>query len=167
MFVWLISHRPTILFSQNKPATSNQLTILFSQNKSTPAISHQPNEQTDNWQHIHNNLILPVVNPPLRSAVCLSLICGCRIQGTRTNTCCQPFLNLEWSSQLPQLRQLSHNSRTHGCRPSMVSALLKQPIPTWQANSKTYYPNKVVEIVLHMLMPFCLRYGNQNYASFS
>jgi cell envelope opacity-associated protein A len=39
------------------------------QNKSTPVISHQPNEQTDNWQHIHNNLILPVVNPPLRSDV--------------------------------------------------------------------------------------------------
>jgi hypothetical protein len=30
VFVWLISHQPTVFFSQNKPA---------------PAISHQPNEQ--------------------------------------------------------------------------------------------------------------------------
>jgi hypothetical protein len=30
LFVWLISHQPTVLFSQKKP---------------TPAISHQPNEQ--------------------------------------------------------------------------------------------------------------------------
>jgi hypothetical protein len=36
---------PTVLFSQNKPATNNQPTVLFSQNKSAPAISHQPNEQ--------------------------------------------------------------------------------------------------------------------------
>jgi hypothetical protein len=49
MFVWLISHQPAVLFSQNKPATSNQPTILFSQNKSAPAISHQPNEQADCW----------------------------------------------------------------------------------------------------------------------
>jgi hypothetical protein len=47
LFAWLISHQPTVLFSQNKPATSNQPTVLFSQNKSTPAISHQPNEQAD------------------------------------------------------------------------------------------------------------------------
>jgi hypothetical protein len=45
MFVWLISHQPTVLFSQNKSATSNQPAVLFSQNKSAPAISHQPNEQ--------------------------------------------------------------------------------------------------------------------------
>jgi hypothetical protein len=44
LFVWLISHQPTVLFSQNKPAISNQPAILFSQNKSAPAISHQPNE---------------------------------------------------------------------------------------------------------------------------
>jgi hypothetical protein len=43
----LISHQPTVLFSENKPATSNQLAVLFSQNKSVPAISHQPNEQAD------------------------------------------------------------------------------------------------------------------------
>jgi hypothetical protein len=30
LFAWLISHQPTVLFSQNKPAT---------------AVSHQPNEQ--------------------------------------------------------------------------------------------------------------------------
>jgi hypothetical protein len=45
LFVWLISHQPAVLFSQNKPATSNQSTVLFSQNKPAPAISHQPNEQ--------------------------------------------------------------------------------------------------------------------------
>jgi hypothetical protein len=44
-FVWLISHQPAVLLSQNKPATSNQPAVLFSQNKSAPAISHQPNEQ--------------------------------------------------------------------------------------------------------------------------
>jgi hypothetical protein len=45
LFVWLISHQPTVFFSQNKPATSNQPAVLFSQNKSAPAISHQPTEQ--------------------------------------------------------------------------------------------------------------------------
>jgi hypothetical protein len=44
-FARLISHRSTVLFSQNKPATSNQSAVLFSQNKSAPAISHQTNEQ--------------------------------------------------------------------------------------------------------------------------
>jgi hypothetical protein len=39
-----MSHYPTLLFSQNKPVTSNQPTVLFSQNKPAPAISHQPNE---------------------------------------------------------------------------------------------------------------------------
>jgi hypothetical protein len=45
LFVWLISHQPAVLFSQNKPATSNQPTVRFSQDKPAPAISHQPNEQ--------------------------------------------------------------------------------------------------------------------------
>jgi hypothetical protein len=45
--IWLINHQPAILFSRNKPATSNQPAILFSQNKSAPAISHQLNEQLD------------------------------------------------------------------------------------------------------------------------
>jgi hypothetical protein len=45
LFAWLISHQPTVLFSQNKSATSNQPALLFSQNKPAPAISHQPNEQ--------------------------------------------------------------------------------------------------------------------------
>jgi hypothetical protein len=45
LFVWLISHQPAVLFSQNKPANSNQPAVLFSQNKPAPAISHQPNEQ--------------------------------------------------------------------------------------------------------------------------
>jgi hypothetical protein len=43
-FAWLISHQPTVLFSQNKPATSNQpepasSTLLSEQT------SHQPTEQ--------------------------------------------------------------------------------------------------------------------------
>jgi hypothetical protein len=41
LFVWLISHQPAVLFSQNKPAISNQQIVLFSQNKPAPAISHQ------------------------------------------------------------------------------------------------------------------------------
>jgi hypothetical protein len=44
VFVWLISHQPTVLFSQNKPAITNQPAVLFSQNKLAPAISHQPNK---------------------------------------------------------------------------------------------------------------------------
>jgi hypothetical protein len=47
LFVWLISHQPAVLFSQNKLAISNQPTVLFSQNKPASAISHQPNEQAD------------------------------------------------------------------------------------------------------------------------
>jgi hypothetical protein len=49
LFVRLISHQPTVLFSQNKPVTSNQQTVLFSHNKSAPAISYQPNEHTVNY----------------------------------------------------------------------------------------------------------------------
>jgi hypothetical protein len=49
MFVWLISHQPAVLFSQNKPATSNQPAVLSSHNKSAPAISHQLNEQAVGW----------------------------------------------------------------------------------------------------------------------
>jgi hypothetical protein len=49
LFVWLISHQPSVLFSQDKPVISNQLTVFFSQNKSAPAISHQPNEQAEDW----------------------------------------------------------------------------------------------------------------------
>jgi hypothetical protein len=44
LFVWLISHQPSVLFSQKKSAISNQPTVLFSQNKPAPAISHQPTE---------------------------------------------------------------------------------------------------------------------------
>jgi hypothetical protein len=47
LFVWLISHQPAVLFSQNKPATSNQPAVLFSQNKPAPAITHQPTEQAE------------------------------------------------------------------------------------------------------------------------
>jgi hypothetical protein len=47
LFAWFISHQPAVNFSQNKSTISNQPTVLFSQNKSAPAISHQPNEQTE------------------------------------------------------------------------------------------------------------------------
>jgi hypothetical protein len=47
LFVWLISHQPIVLFSQNKLAISNQPAVLFSQNRPAPAISHQLNEQAD------------------------------------------------------------------------------------------------------------------------
>jgi hypothetical protein len=49
LFAWLISHQPVVLFFQNKSATNNQPTVLFSQNKLAPAISHQPNEQAENF----------------------------------------------------------------------------------------------------------------------
>jgi hypothetical protein len=45
LFAWLISHQPAVLFSQNKPATSNHPAVLFSHSKPAPAISHQPTEQ--------------------------------------------------------------------------------------------------------------------------
>jgi hypothetical protein len=44
LFAWLISHQPTVIFSQNKPATRNQTAVLFSHNKPAPAISHQPTD---------------------------------------------------------------------------------------------------------------------------
>jgi hypothetical protein len=50
LFAWLISHQPTILFPQNKPATSNQPPVLFSQNKPASATSQtnmpQANQST-------------------------------------------------------------------------------------------------------------------------
>jgi hypothetical protein len=41
LFVWLISHQPAVLFSQNKPAITNQPAV-HSEQTST---GHQPNEQ--------------------------------------------------------------------------------------------------------------------------
>jgi hypothetical protein len=40
-----LAYQPAVLFSHNKPATSNQPAVLFSHNKPAPAISHQPTEQ--------------------------------------------------------------------------------------------------------------------------
>jgi hypothetical protein len=60
MFIWLISHQPTVLFSQNKPATSNQPVVLFSQNKSAPAISNQPNEPAADDNEAIRHPTLPV-----------------------------------------------------------------------------------------------------------
>jgi hypothetical protein len=48
LFAWLISHQPTLFFSQSKSVTSNQPAVLFSQNKPTLVISHQPNEHIAN-----------------------------------------------------------------------------------------------------------------------
>jgi hypothetical protein len=47
MLIWLINYQPTVLFSQNKPATSNLRAVLFSRIKSALVTSHQPNEQAD------------------------------------------------------------------------------------------------------------------------
>jgi hypothetical protein len=47
LFAWLISHQSAVLFSHDKPATSNQPAILFSQNKPAPATGHQPSEHGD------------------------------------------------------------------------------------------------------------------------
>jgi hypothetical protein len=38
-------HQSAVLFSQNKPAISNQPAVLFSQNKSASVINHQPTER--------------------------------------------------------------------------------------------------------------------------
>jgi hypothetical protein len=57
VFVRLISHQPAVLFSQNKPDTSNQPTILFSQNKSAPAISHHT--EKDEADAANNTVMLP------------------------------------------------------------------------------------------------------------
>jgi hypothetical protein len=46
LLVWLISHQPAVLSSQNKPATNNQSAVLFSRNKSAPATS-QTNRPID------------------------------------------------------------------------------------------------------------------------
>jgi hypothetical protein len=47
LFVWLISPPASVLFYQNKSATSNQPALLFSQNKPATTISHQPNEHAE------------------------------------------------------------------------------------------------------------------------
>jgi hypothetical protein len=69
LFAWLISHQPTVLFSQNKPPTSNQPAVFFSHNKPALAINHQPNEQAHRmtrasliapqiiWAHVSPNII--------------------------------------------------------------------------------------------------------------
>jgi hypothetical protein len=45
LFVWFISHQPTVFFSQNKSATSNQYFSLTTNQHQPPTTSHQPNEQ--------------------------------------------------------------------------------------------------------------------------
>jgi hypothetical protein len=56
LFVWLISHQPTLFFSPNKPATSNKSAVLFSQKRLAPAISHQPNVAVVQNLHATANL---------------------------------------------------------------------------------------------------------------
>jgi hypothetical protein len=42
-----LTYQAPLLFSQNKSAINNQPVVFFSQNKSAPAISQQPNKQTE------------------------------------------------------------------------------------------------------------------------
>jgi hypothetical protein len=58
LFVWFISHQPTVLFLSEQTSQHNQPAVLFSQNKPAPAISHQPNEQAD----CYLNLFLSSLN---------------------------------------------------------------------------------------------------------
>jgi hypothetical protein len=44
-----LAYQSAVLFSQNKPATSNQPAVIFSQNKPASAISHHPTEQADDF----------------------------------------------------------------------------------------------------------------------
>jgi hypothetical protein len=55
LFAWLIRHQPAVIFSHNKPVTSNQPAVLFSQNKS--AISHQPTEQAVAARSLYNQRV--------------------------------------------------------------------------------------------------------------
>jgi hypothetical protein len=89
LFVWLISHRPAVLFSQNKSAISNQPTILFSQNKSASAA-----RQTDRvCAGRINQLRTPEID-----VVCL-----------RTNNFDTNIVNLSREIQLPKpLNMMSH-----------------------------------------------------------
>jgi hypothetical protein len=69
LFAWLISHQSAVLFSQNKPATSNKPTVLFSQNKPAPAISHQPTEQTvDSFRWVQRQTRKRILKP--RQTLC-------------------------------------------------------------------------------------------------
>jgi hypothetical protein len=45
LFAWLISHQPAVLFSHNKPATSNQYSSLRT-NQHQPSATSQPNRLT-------------------------------------------------------------------------------------------------------------------------
>jgi hypothetical protein len=74
LFAWLISHQPAVLFSHNKPATSNQPAVLFSQK----AISHQPTEQADSkrtypfWsRYVTNNICSSKYRKGSRVCECL------------------------------------------------------------------------------------------------
>jgi hypothetical protein len=47
LFVWLMSHRPAVLFSHNKPVISNQPAVLYFRTN-----QHQPSEHAANSQFI-------------------------------------------------------------------------------------------------------------------
>jgi hypothetical protein len=74
LFVWLISHQPAVLFTQNKSAISNQPTVLFSQSKPAPAISHQPTEQA---LHLDQNIAQPGACRMQKTALPISHRVGC------------------------------------------------------------------------------------------
>jgi hypothetical protein len=81
LFAWLISHQPTVLFSQNKPATSNQpepaSSTLLSDQTST---SHQSPANRTGWpepddrrgahlsahNHAHNSSVVCLQVSPIR-----------------------------------------------------------------------------------------------------
>jgi hypothetical protein len=60
LFVWIITHHPALLFSQNKSTPTNQ-PIVFFHNKSTP-VTNQASKLLvfkDNFQVMHKNQTKP------------------------------------------------------------------------------------------------------------
>jgi hypothetical protein len=53
LFAWLISHQPAVLFSQNKPATSQQYSSLR-RNQHQPSATSQPNRLMNHERIIWN-----------------------------------------------------------------------------------------------------------------
>jgi hypothetical protein len=65
LFVWLFSHQPALLFSQNKPAISQQYFPLTTNQHQPSATCHRPNEQAGNFYSPTRRLAPVVVNPSL------------------------------------------------------------------------------------------------------
>jgi hypothetical protein len=117
LFVWLISHQPAVLFSQNKSAASNQPAVFFSQNKSAPVISHQSNEQV-----VCRPLALSSSSKPHKSYQTSSTVRD-RVQAlpASSSVWCQPLLSspsTTWCQ--PLLPALSTTRSAIGRWPSLV-----------------------------------------------